>query len=51
MLVQRVREGEFSRAYGIGAEKDCGTTFGFGNIFILKIIGRVDANKLIDDCT
>ena len=43
--------GEVGWAYGIGAEEDCGTTLRFVDIFIVEIIGWVDADMLIDDCS
>lgn len=44
-------EGEVGWAYGIGTEKDCGATFGFVDVWIVEIIGWVDACLLIGYCS
>ena len=37
-------------AYGIGAEEDCGATFGFVDARIVEIIGWIDADLSIKYC-
>ena len=40
--------GESGGTYRIGTEKDCGATFGFVDVWIVEIIGWVDADLLIE---